>query len=346
MKIIGLIVEYNPFHYGHINHINEIKKKFLNEEIIIIAVMSGNIVQRGEFAIYDKFKRTKIALKYGIDIILQLPLYYSLNSANLFAKGAISILNNFNVDYIIFGSEKNNFTTLKTIAKRLDDKKLQEKLKIEIKNIQSYPKAIEKIMKISLKPNDILGINYIYWAKKINSKILLDSIKRDNENFLSASKIREKIIDNKTFEKYTPMKKQYFILMDKFVPYFIFWIKTNNINDPMFKYFKNKINKINNVNITWKELIVYLNNKSFTNSRISRELLKFIFDIKNISIECTRLLGFSSKGQKYLSTLKEKKYYSTFNKIFEEDLKIANILDLVLNKNFSKKEINNKVIKK
>ena len=89
--VIGVIAEYNPFHNGHIYHINKIKKKYPNS--LVILVMSGNITERGDISIINKWDKTEIALKYGIDLVVELPFKYASQSADIFAKGAIEILN-------------------------------------------------------------------------------------------------------------------------------------------------------------------------------------------------------------------------------------------------------------
>ena len=90
-NVIGLIVEYNPFHNGHLHHIQEIDRLF--EDNIKIAVMSGDFVQRGEPSLINKFEKTKIALSQGIDIVIELPAFYSTQSAEIFAKGSVNLLN-------------------------------------------------------------------------------------------------------------------------------------------------------------------------------------------------------------------------------------------------------------
>ena len=95
MKVLGLIVEYNPMHNGHLYHLKE-AKKIVNPDFTV-AVMSGNFCQRGEPAIVNKFARTLMALKNGIDIVFELPTVFALQDAGGFAFGAISILNNLKI---------------------------------------------------------------------------------------------------------------------------------------------------------------------------------------------------------------------------------------------------------
>ncbi len=114
MKKIGLICEYNPFHNGHLYHIE--KTKELYPDSIIILVLSTCFTQRGNISILTKEEKTEIALNYGIDLVIELPFIFSSQSADIFAKGAISILNELGCDTLVFGSESNDVEKLKEIA--------------------------------------------------------------------------------------------------------------------------------------------------------------------------------------------------------------------------------------
>ena len=113
MKICGIIAEYNPFHNGHLYHINQVRK--LADAVIII--MSGHVVQRGELAVYDKWTRAKAALSCGADLVIELPTVFSCSSAEKFSNAAIYILQQLNcIDMINFGSESGNIDDLKKLA--------------------------------------------------------------------------------------------------------------------------------------------------------------------------------------------------------------------------------------
>ena len=102
MKKIGIICEYNPFHNGHLYHISKIKEMF--DDSLIILVMSGNFTQRGEASIIPKYSKCDIALLSGIDLVIELPFIFATQSADVFAKTSIEILDKLNVDYVVFGS--------------------------------------------------------------------------------------------------------------------------------------------------------------------------------------------------------------------------------------------------
>ena len=109
MKKVGVIAEYNPFHNGHIYHLNKVKEMFPDSYLILVLI--GNFTQRGEISIINKWNKTKIALEYGYDLVVELPFSFATQSASFYAKGAIEILDNLNCDYLVFGSESNDVKT-------------------------------------------------------------------------------------------------------------------------------------------------------------------------------------------------------------------------------------------
>lgn len=170
MKVCGLIVEYNPFHNGHVYHIQEAKKTA--EADCMIAVMSGDFLQRGEPAIIDKFHRVRAALASGIDLVLELPYPYAVQSSDLFAKGSVQTLYQAGVDSICFGSESgdiSHFITSYEIFKE-NEAGFKEVLQSGLQNGLSFPEASRHAYeKIGLsggemdltKPNNILGFSYV-----------------------------------------------------------------------------------------------------------------------------------------------------------------------------------------
>ena len=142
MKVCGIIAEYNPFHNGHAYHIE--KTKEVTGCDAIVAVMSGNFVQRGAPALFDKWTRTEMALKSGIDLVIELPTVYALSSAENFADGAVKILNSLGVvDFISFGSEIGEITPLLDVANILykEPKEFSSLITTQLRSGLSYPKA-------------------------------------------------------------------------------------------------------------------------------------------------------------------------------------------------------------
>lgn len=164
---IGIITEYNPFHNGHWHHIQSIRKRY--PDVPVIAVMSGHFMQRGGPAICDKWTRAEIAVRHGIDLVLELPLLYASQSAEIFAMGAIRVLNATGcVDTVVFGSENNDIDwlihTAHTLSERRND--FEYFLKTYLKEGHSFALARNKAashLGITLPEyaNDILGIEYI-----------------------------------------------------------------------------------------------------------------------------------------------------------------------------------------
>ena len=325
MKIIGIIVEYNPFHFGHINHIKEIKNKYPSS--LIVAVMSGNVVQRGEFAITSKWDRTKIALNNGIDILVQLPAFYSLNSAELFAFGAIKVLNEFKVDEIIFGSESNNLVELKKNAKKLSSVSSQEEIKILVKKYHSYPVAVEKYLKTKYKSNDILGMSYIVQGQNINKEIKFDSIKRDNNTKnIGASKIRDMIKNKENYKSHSPLEINKIYLLEEYFDSIITKLIGEKNKDAFLNMIFKKYNNEKPENLI--DLINISTNKTFTKARVSRELLKWFLGIEEYEQKKYRVLGLNKVGSKYLKENKDINYTTNLEKEQINELKISSILNL------------------
>ncbi|MDD6657385.1 MAG: nucleotidyltransferase [Lachnospiraceae bacterium] len=214
MKITGIIAEYNPFHNGHLYQIR--KAREITGADYIIVVMSGNHMQRGTPALIDKYSRAKMALSGGADMVIELPTCYATASAEYFAMGAISILNQLGcVDSVCFGSESGDITMLSKIAHALVDESedFVQSLKTKLKNGDTYPVARNAALAETINgfttfdtilgfPNNILGIEYIKAIIRQNSNIKPYTNTRIGsdyhsyklaENFSSAISIRQSL---------------------------------------------------------------------------------------------------------------------------------------------------------
>ena len=161
---IGIICEYNPFHNGHLYHINKVKEMY--KDCNIILVMSSSFLQRGDASLIDKWDKTSIALEYGVDIVIELPFVFSTQSADTFARGAIQILKNMNVDAIVFGSEINDIEILSKIANVQNEDSFNISVQKYMSDGVNYPTAISRTIKDMLNikidtPNDLLAVSYI-----------------------------------------------------------------------------------------------------------------------------------------------------------------------------------------
>lgn len=198
MKIVGLITEYNPFHNGHQYHIEKAKEVAKADTVIV--VMSGNYVQRGTPAIMPKSLRAQMALKCGASAVFELPVCYATGSAELFAVGAVSLLEQLNVvDSLCFGSECDDLESLQKIADILyeEPEEYRQMLQAALKTGITFPAARYKALLSYLKdertacllnePNNILGIEYLKALKKQNSSIVPYTIRRQGADYHDTS---------------------------------------------------------------------------------------------------------------------------------------------------------------
>lgn len=211
MKIVGLITEYNPFHNGHLHHIKEAKR--ITGADAVIAVMSGDYVQRGVPAVMPKRLRAEMALKCGVSAVFELPVCYASGSAESFAMGSVSLLERLNVtDALCFGSECDDLDALSCIARVLceEPEEYSALLRKYLKDGCSFPaaryRALSEYPETSAcadllnEPNNILGVEYLKALKKLNSPIRPFTIRRrgshyhdtalTSDGFSSASAIR------------------------------------------------------------------------------------------------------------------------------------------------------------
>ena len=358
-NVVGLVVEYNPFHNGHLHHIQEIDKLF--EDNIKIAVMSGDFVQRGEPSLLNKFEKTKVALSHGIDIVIELPAFYSCQSAEIFARGSVNILDKLSCSHIVFGSESNDLDKLKKIATISLTKEFELSLKEFLAEGFSYPTAFSKaLFDEKLGSNDTLALEYLKAIKVLNSKIIPHSIKREKtgyyddekENFASASYIRKKILSldkdkiNLSFAKdlvpkfsFDTLEKNFsnLISLENFYDLIRYEILKNkeglkNIQD-MEVGLENRLYESALKNLDFNCFFNEILSKRLTISRLQRILLHILLgltkDVTNntkFSIPFAKILGFSKKGQEYLNFLKKTDSYKE-NKILTSNRNLKEFLN-------------------
>ena len=328
-KVLGIIAEYNPFHNGHLYHL----QKSLHDtgSSYSIAVISGNFTQRGSTSLVDKWTKTEIALKNGIDLVIELPLLYSISSAENFAEGAIKIFDSLKVvDYISFGSESGDISTLNTVADILykEPREYKNILSHELGKGLSFPKARENALLMYLKdirkfssvlssPNNILGIEYLKALKKHKSNITPVTVERFDSNYndtsytgniASATAIRN-IVKNGSFDilrKVVP-ESTYSILLDN--------VKIGHII-PDLSVFEREIiyllrkmsiaqiaelpdvgegleNAIKNTANSCNSIVEFLNiikSKRYTNTRLQRILLYTLLGITKKDIALSKKL--------------------------------------------------------
>lgn len=193
MKVLGIVAEYNPFHNGHLYHVQS--SRALSGAECVVAVMSGNFTQRGEPALIDKWARTEMALLCGVDLVIELPCVYAMSSAEYFAFGAIKLLDSLGaVNMLCFGSECGSMDKLKEVSSILSDEPTGYKLalKSSLSGGKSFPAARQEALSCYLKaqrgqdtlseilksPNNILGIEYLKALRRLNSSMIPMTLER------------------------------------------------------------------------------------------------------------------------------------------------------------------------
>ena len=330
MKSVGIICEYNPFHNGHLYHLNKVKELYPNHTIIL--VMSGCFTERGDASVINKWDKTSIALNYGVDIVIELPYVFATESADKFAHASIEILNYMNVEAIVFGSESNNIEKLKELADiQLNSKKYHKLVKEYLDEGLNYPTALSKSLyeitgkKID-KPNDILALSYIREIIKQEANIKPISIKRNNDynslelndGMTSASSIRYALYNNETIKDYVPDKtlecldnkvfnEDYFNLLK----YKILTEKDLSIYQTVDEGIENRLKKYIINSRSLDEFILKIKTKRYTYNKLNRMFNHIICNFtkeeanKFEDIEYIRVLGFSYNGRSYLNQIKK-----------------------------------------
>ena len=331
MSVVAIISEYNPFHNGHKYQIEKIREEIPNA--IVVSIMSGNVVQRGELAFVDKYTRAKIAIENGIDLVLELPYPYSGSTAEIFATAGVKIASSIGAEYLYFGIES-EIEGLEKTASIIES----EEYEIEIKKLinesnDSYPVLREKALKklgvdISCTSNDMLAIEYIRAIKSNALSIKYRAIKRIGamyndesiSNMMSASAIRYQyyktgkilsipeegktdLLDDLEKGKLTDKAKLNNLLLQQIIlkgPQMI--EKSYDCPDGLGYYIYSEAKQCSNT-----ENLISLSSKGVTSSRIRRILLYSLFDVQNVNKEprFTSLLGMSQRGREYLGKIKK-----------------------------------------
>lgn len=323
--ILGIVSEYNPFHNGHLHHL-EVSKQLANSDFTI-AVMSGNFVQRGDTSLIDKWTKAEMALRAGIDLVIELPTVYAISSAENFADGAVKILNSLGVvDYISFGSEIGEITPLNDVASILykEPKEFSSLILAQLRSGLSYPKAREialtqffvsskKYTEILNNPNNILGVEYLKSLKRHRSHITPITIKRDYSDYnsdkvkkgvASATAIRTMIKNKKnvhyvvpyeTYELLDECLEQGRIVKDLsvFEKQIIYTLRKMSIQEiaklpDVSEGLENKIKAAANTCNNLDELIANIKSKRYTQSRTRRILLYALLDIRQKDINISK----------------------------------------------------------
>ena len=340
MFVSSIICEYNPFHNGHKYQIMKTREAGATH---IIAIMSGNFVQRGEIAIIDKHKRAQIAVQNGADLVIELPAPFSFSSAELFAKSAIYIINKLGVsDTLSFGSESGNISLLQKAAQITTKYQNSSEFKELISSGLSYPSAMGNIIKqnhentladIINTPNNMLGIEYLKAIDHFNSNMTPVTIKREkvshdseqvNGQFASASLIRRKIIENNDFICYVPptsyniiqhsiatLQLANFTNLNQIFLYRLYFMSQNDFSNlpDVTNALADRLYKATQKARSFDELLMLTKTKCFTLARIRRVLCYALMGITKQDLnnppQYARILAFNKKGCEILAQIKK-----------------------------------------
>lgn len=337
--LAGIVCEYNPFHNGHLY---QLEKTVEAGADAVICVMSGNFVQRGECAFLDKWKRAEIAVKCGADVVIDLPVPWAVSSAENFARGSISLLGNFGVDFISFGSECDDKSRLLLAAQSIDDSRVIADTRAHMSEGMSYPLALYSSVKelygsqtadIISSPNSTLAVEYIRQLSEFPGVDFLP-VKRKGadhdssekkEGFLSASKIRSDLLSDTTVFESVPECAAGFIttaieeglcpcLMNSNERGILSSLRELSLSE-LKKYISDETGLANRIyeavqtSCSLIELYSKAKCKNYTHSRIRREVLsaylKIEKDIASGIPPYIRILAVSEKGLSLLAGAKK-----------------------------------------
>lgn len=331
MKISGIICEYNPFHNGHTYHIGQTRE---NGATHIVAVMSGNFVQRGGTAVLDKFTRADIAVKSGVDLVIELPVAYCLSPAEIFARGAVYLLDGLGcVDELSFGSECGDVQKIISAMNKADDILQSETVKTLMDKGYTYPYAVSEALRkndsesadIVSEPNNILAVEYIRALKYLKSGIKPFTVKRagvfhdsqeTSQEFASASYIREHISSAGKFvpEMCAEALESDTALLERLEKIILYRIRTAtaeelaDVNDMtgglLGRIYGNNAESLD-------RLFQSVKTKCYTMARIKRVILSLLIGITKADTAVlppyARVIALNEKGREILALTKKTK---------------------------------------
>lgn len=337
MKKLAIISEFNPFHNGHKYLIN--KAKEITETDLAISLMSGDFVQRGEASLIDKYSRADAALDNGFDLVIEMPNFISLQSAEFFSYKSIELLNKLKIDYLAFGIENLDSEEFLDISARLikDNDRLEELTKYYIDKKYSFTEAKYLALKDFLgredfiSSNNILALEYMRSISKINPNIKAIPIRRlgannqdldiKDEKYASSTSIRrnlsgniEKLMPSSSYQKLKSFQKNYGLvnkdnLFDIFK--YKFMIEESQMQDSLCyeegldNYFKTLLKD----SPTYDEFIELAVSKRNTMARIKRLMLNYILNNKkflnDLDYNFVKVLAFNEKATKLFRDIKK-----------------------------------------
>ena len=332
MQAVGIVAEYNPFHNGHLHHLQETKKL---TNLPVIAVMSGSFMQRGEPAFMDKWQRARLAVENGVDLVLELPATFSLRSAEFFARGAVNILKATGcVTHLSCGAESPNTDFVKLasiITSETFQKELQSLIKTGLPYASAYEKNLQALAGVEAlnTPNDILALEYSKALQSTNITPLF--IQRETANYndatikgniASATAIRNAFSENNmdSLKKAVPQSVWQALenheainekLLWTLISYRLRLLAPSEIANrcQCTEGLENLLKQAANCN-TLEEAVTLCSNKRYPATRIRRLFMQLLLDKERSYLEQAepayiRVLAFNDEGRQLLKIMKE-----------------------------------------
>ena len=332
-KVLGVIAEYNPFHNGHLYHLE--KSKELTGCDYSIAIISGNFTQRGSTSIIDKWEKTKIALLNGVDLVIELPVLYSISSSENFADGNIKIFNSLGIiDYISFGSECDDMNILNKVAEILysEPQEFKAFLSVELKKGLSFPKARENALlkylnediafsNILSSPNNILGIEYLKALKKYNCRMNPVCVHRFSSEY-NSNNFSDNIASSTAIRSL--VKDSNFDIIKDLVPPETYSVLMENVKNGHI---------VSDLNVFEKEIIYVLRKMSINEIANIPDVSEGLeFSIKNAVNSCNNLNDLLNivKSKRYTITRLQRIFLYALLGITKKDMEISkNVLPYI-----------------
>lgn len=346
MKVLGIVAEYNPFHNGHAYHITESKR--ITGADTVVAIMSGNFLQRGEPAIFDKWTRAQMAMQNGVDLVLELPAVYATQNAERFAYGAVASLHATGlINYLSFGSESGHIEDLFDLADFIfiENSDFQTRLNLHLSSGLNYPSAYALALDETylgrnsqgtdiMQANNTLGLMYLKALKKLKSPTQASTVKRQGSDYhqrdISSPDIASATAIRDIYLRQNPEQIRNYIPGNNFdlisnnyktgLSWEDFWqiifAKIHSLSPDELRAYpdvkEGLENRIKSAIIeanSVEDLIRLIKSKRYTQSRIQRILTQILLDIKKTDLE-------SELEPKYLRLL-------AFNKKGQDFLNLA-----------------------
>ena len=337
MKACGVIVEYNPFHNGHRYHVEQARKQ--SEADVIIAVMSGNFLQRGEPAIHDKWLRAQAALENGVDLVIELPVQWSLQSADYFARGGITLLQALGCESYCFGTDAsevfdyqafgdfvaNNQERINQTFHELQDPTLTYAQKMTEVFRQLYP----ALQLNSEQPNHILALSYAQENARFSKPMRPIAIERQGASYhstelqqhiASATAIRKAVLAKEDISQVAPLASQqalldYQVTWDAFWPLLKYQIIASSVDElreiyQMVEGLEYRLKQFIYQADSFATFVDQVKTKRYTKTRIQRLMCYLLLNITTQEVQAAwednalHVLGFTTKGQQYLKEQK------------------------------------------